>query len=874
MQIKILAVDDSATYRFNIERILSDYCVFTACDGVEAMRVLEEQDGISIVLLDLNMPNMNGFQVLEAMRNDARFKKIRTLILTDNDKPENEIMGLRMGATDYIRKPIHMDSLRARIELHAALLQAQHVLEQQLAEQMISFDMIFDQSPIGIVISSAYSPDNNPDQTFETMEKINPMFEKITGRTKEELFNTGWVNITHPDDIEEDLKKLKRLQTGKISVYSNEKRYIRPDGSIVWVHMVVAPLVLSGDQQFRHICLVQDITERKKIEEALNESERSKSVLLANIPGLAYRCSYDRDWTMQYVSEGCYNLTGYRPESLMYNRELSYNDIISPEYREALWMEWEKVIALRLPFKYEYEIITADGGKKWVLEMGQVIYDDDGGVEALEGIVLDISDRKEMENTLIYNSKHDRWTGLYNLEYLGSLLQKDAGKKGGQKAGQKAGQTEKARRALVGINLSAVQLITAKYGFQYTLKLLKKTAEALSQYCTDSCMLFKTYQTSFIFYITDYENKNELVEFGRNIANLLEPLFIKERISGSIGILEIGEDQDETESDILLRRLLIASEKAVSIYGEDFEICFYDEELETLVNRERDIIEALGHIAADENNADENNEDESNADESNAYEYNEDENKNDALYLQYQPIMDLKTGAIIDFEALARLRTEKLGLVPPVEFIPLAEKTKLIVPIGDKVIVQAFRFSKRLKEFGFEDIGVMINISAIQLLESDFTDRLFDLVRELQIDPKMVGFEVTESVFFSDFEYINSIINKMCDAGFHIAIDDFGTGYSSLAREKELKVDCMKIDKYFIDRLLEEDPDKEITSDIISMSHKLGHYTIAEGVEHESQLQYLKQYNCDMIQGYLVSKPLDEDAAIEFLKKYGVRHGD
>lgn len=831
MQIKILVVDDSATDRRIIESMLSDYCVLTACDGAQAMQILNENEGINIIVLDLNMPVMNGFQVLEALKGDKRFSRVRTIILTNYDELDNEIKGLKMGAVDYIRKPIRIDSLRARIDVHSALLRTQHALEQQLTEQTLSFDMLFEQSPLGIAISHSTGLEHSD----ETIVRINPAYEKITGRTKEELVNTGWLKITHPDDAAEDLENLRRLRSGEISTYSMEKRYIRPDGSVVWVHMVVAPLILPDDSLYRHICLVQDITERKMIEQALNESERSKSVLLSNLPGLAYRCSYDRDWTMQYVSEGCFGLTGYRPESLLYNRDLSYNDIISPEYRETLWNEWDRIIDQRKPFKFEYEIITASGEKKWVLEMGQAIYNNEGGVEALEGIVLDISDRKAMENILKYNNEHDSWTGLYNLEYLGTLLERDAGLR------------EKKRRALMGINLSALQLITSKYGFQYTQNLLKRTADALSQYCSDRCMLFKTYQTSFVFYILDYENKNELVEFGRNVENMLESLFFMERVSGGIGILEIGEDQDEADTDLLLRRLLIASERSVSTFGKSFEICFYDEELEALVNRERDIVEALGHIASDDDD-------------------------NGELYLQYQPIMDLKTDAIIGFEALARMRTEKLGQVSPLEFIPLAEKTKLILPIGEKVIIKAFRFSNKLRECGYKDIDVAVNISAIQLLKPDFTSRLFELMEGMQIDPDKISFEVTESVFFSDFEYINSIIDKVRDAGFHIAIDDFGTGYSSLAREKELKVDCMKIDKHFIDRLLNVDPGKAITSDIISMSHKLGQCTIAEGVEHERQLQYLKEHNCDRIQGYLISKPLDEEDAIDFLRKHSAGH--
>ena len=148
------------------------------------------------------------------------------------------------------------------------------------------------------------------------------MYEQITGRTEEELIHLGWAKITHPDDLDKDMENFRRLLSGEIKIYSLDKRYIRPDGAIVWVHLIVAPL--TNGQKYSHICLAQDITECKMIEEALNESERSKSVFLSHLPGLAYRCHYDQDWTMQYVSKGCFNLTGYSPKSLLYNSCLLY----------------------------------------------------------------------------------------------------------------------------------------------------------------------------------------------------------------------------------------------------------------------------------------------------------------------------------------------------------------------------------------------------------------------------------------------------------------------------------------------------------------------------------------------------------------------
>ena len=713
MSIKILVVSDSASDIMIIKNMLSEYSILTASDGVGALSMLEAYKEINLLILDLDMPNMNGFQVLGTLKSDVRFRKVRTIILTNQDKLDDEIKGLKLGAVDYIRRPI-TDSINARIDVHVALL---------CAEQALGLS---DQAPI---------------------------------------------------------------------------------------------------------CLM----ERKEIEKALDESERSKSVFLSHLPGLAYRCNYDSEWTMQYVSEGCFNLTGYPPESLLYNRDLSFNELISPEYREVLSQEWERILPKREPFKYEYEIITATGEKKWVLEMGQGVYNDAGEVEALEGLVLDISDRKAIEDALIYNNTHDRLTGLYNRDYLVSLLEKDIK------------LNKNSKKALIGIDLSMVQLLALNYGFQYSQNLIKKAAEALSQQCSEKIILFQPRENRFIFYVVDYTDKKELVDFSHVIIETLEAVFITDRISGGVGIVEIKVDQDEVDIDLILRKLLIASERVITLFGKNFEISFYDEELETLVDRERDIIEALNIIALDDH-------------------------AQDNLFLEYQPVMDLKKDQITCFEALARLNTEKLGLVGPLEFIPLAEKTKLIHQIGEKVIIKAFSFLRKLKEHGYNNIRVSINISLIQLLNPDFPRRLFELIKEMQINPQNICIELTESIFISDFDKTNKVIGKIRETGIHVAIDDFGTGYSSLSRETELNADCMKIDKYFVDRLLDTNPNKSITGDIISMSRKLGHCIIAEGVEHDLQLRYLKEHNCDKIQGYLISKPLSEEDAIEFLKKQGQIH--
>ena len=316
-------------------------------------------------------------------------------------------------------------------------------------------------------------------------------------------------------------------------------------------------------------------------------------------------------------------------------------------------------------------------------------------------------------------------------------------------------------------------------------------------------------------------------------------MLASERVGGGIGIVEIGQDED-LDADMFLKKLLIASEKAVDISDRAFGVCFYDVEMEREILREQKIKHELARVASGDENS--------------------------GLFLLYQPILDLRSNRVCGFEALARLNSEQLGLVSPLEFIPIAEQAKLIVPIGRNVFLQAFRFLKKLKEKGFDTINVFINVSAIQVLAENFTDDLLEMITGMQILPDNIGIEITESVVSVDYQGIYRVLGTLRDSGLHVAIDDFGTGYSSLARERELNVDCLKIDKFFVDKLLTLSPEDAITAGIISMAHRRGHCVVAEGVEHEEQKEYLLRNGCDKIQGFLVARPLDEEAALELIR--------
>ncbi len=339
-------------------------------------------------------------------------------------------------------------------------------MDVQLKEREELFRTIFNEVPIGLALghNDEYIIANDDDRP-----SVNPMLKRILGRTTAEVAGIRWMDITHPDDLSVDLDHYDQFKSGQISGYHLEKRYSKPDGSYIWANVIIASLHLSNNK-YNHMCLVEDISDRKKIESALFESERSKAVLLSHLPGLAYRCIYDANWTMQYVSAGCYKLTGYQPESLIDNKELSFNELIAPDYRDILWREWERVIALRNPFRYEYEIITRTGEYKWVLEMGQGSYDANGDVEALEGIIIDISEQKMQEAQILYMENHDYLTGLYNRKYYEEAME------------QLNGDVH-LPIAVMSVDINGLRLVNESLGYPEGDMLLKTTSKILESCC-------------------------------------------------------------------------------------------------------------------------------------------------------------------------------------------------------------------------------------------------------------------------------------------------------------------------------------------------------------------------------------------------------
>lgn len=241
-----------------------------------------------------------------------------------------------------------------------------------------------------------------------------------------------------------------------------------------------------------------------------------------------------------------------------------------------------------------------------------------------------------------------------------------------------------------------------------------------------------------------------------------------------------------------------------------------------------------------------------------------------SFYLQYQPVVELRSGYTTGCEALIRLVDDKLGFISPGEFIPIAEETDLIIETGDWVLEKALTTLKELHDKGYNEFTMNINVSSVQIKEDDFVQKLSEAIQKVGVLPQCIKLEVTESVVMEQVEKSIELFNDIKSLGIKIALDDFGTGYSSLNYLRNIPFDILKIDKSFVDEITTSKELSQIVDSIIGMAHALNIVVVAEGVEDEMQLEVLRRKGCDYIQGYYYSKPLNEEKLEERLKEESV----
>jgi EAL domain-containing protein (putative c-di-GMP-specific phosphodiesterase class I) len=380
------------------------------------------------------------------------------------------------------------------------------------------------------------------------------------------------------------------------------------------------------------------------------------------------------------------------------------------------------------------------------------------------------------------------------------------------------------------------------YGFLYGNKILEQIAFKVRNLIGPGDMFFRFDGNRFILVVEDYVDHSELLTLAQKLESIFENPFNNgtehQYVNAEIAIVEI-KDKDTSVDRVLQDASLTLSQIDRATKNP---IRFFNEEMESKILRQEKIAKVLRAVIDGEDT--------------------------DSFYLEFQPKLDLKRNTIIGFEALARLYTEELGQVSPFEFIAIAEEKLLIYDLGNQILLLAIEFMNHLRKQGYEDVGIAVNISGIQLLREEFLESVRHYIKRIDKNNLFLEFEITESVLIDEFDIINEKLEEIKKMGISISLDDFGTGFSSFSRLRELNIDAVKIDKYFINKISYKNEDDLITTNIISMSHKIGLTVIAEGVEEMRQKEYLKEHGCDIIQGYLLSKPLPQNKAIEFLTGY------
>lgn len=396
------------------------------------------------------------------------------------------------------------------------------------------------------------------------------------------------------------------------------------------------------------------------------------------------------------------------------------------------------------------------------------------------------------------------------------------------------------QHAIMMVHCRNLGAINSAYGFDVGDRALRELSERLRAFTNSRCSLYQFATNRFVLHVQDYGLKDALAAMAERIEKDLErPLeCVGRQIVVRTGILELDESCRSAVDAVTQVAVALHHVETVAT-GRSF--AFYDFHIEAQLQRQellaREMEEFIAHP------------------------------ESGLFYLEYQPKVNLRTGKIIGFEALARMNSPTSGRVSPVEFIAVAERQDLIVPLGYYFLETACRFIQRLRAAGFSDLHVGVNISVEQLRRGDFSARVQEIVEQSGIAPRHLQLEITESVLIEDFADVYSKLCPLRDLGISIALDDFGTGYSALARLEELPIDSIKIDKRFIDNISAGSKQSRILEDLISMCHKLGLEVVAEGVEEEHQRQYLYEIDCDVMQGYLFSRPLPEDAALDKLSE-------
>ncbi|UCZ51460.1 EAL domain-containing protein [Bacillus shivajii] len=476
--------------------------------------------------------------------------------------------------------------------------------------------------------------------------------------------------------------------------------------------------------------------------------------------------------------------------------------------------EWviEKGEELFVP---EHKIIDSEGNDVWIQITKIPIFSSSGEVEEVLCVSNDLTERMEKEKEIEYQAYHDNLTKLPNRAFFQERLTDILN-----------GSINK-QLAIMFLDVDGFKKVNDSLGHSYGDYLLQMIAERLRGCIGEGDMIARMGGDEFTIILPNIDSVSYPEKVAKCIINTLkEPFWVDEYeliITSSIGISVYPDNG--TNAETLVKNADTAMYHAKENGKNQYH--FFIEEMSSLsfekLKIESDLRKAL---------------------------------QNNEFKLFYQPKLDLQTGEIVGMEGLLRWDSQYFGLVRPEKFIPIAEETGLIRDLGEWILIEGCRQNKLWQDEGNDPLRVALNLSIRQLLDPNFLQIVKSTLNRTGLEPHWLELEITESTLMDNEETVIEILQALKDLGIYISIDDFGTGYSSLSYLKRLPVNALKIDKSFISEIPISLDDQSLTKGIVAMAHSLNLKVIAEGVENEDQVEFLKSVKCDEIQGYFISRPL------------------
>ncbi|WP_295362046.1 GGDEF domain-containing phosphodiesterase [Arenimonas sp.] len=641
--------------------------------------------------------------------------------------------------------------------------------------------------------------------------------------SREQLSTDDWrTQSIHPEDLPRVQKLLQEHIVGHTDTFESEHRIRNARGEWVWVRS--RGKVVERDETgnpLRMAGTARDIT-------AIRRAERERRVALEVLRSMSEAVAViDLDFRFISVNPAFSRITGYSEEEVIgQNSRL----LDSSQHSAEFYRRVRDVLERTGHWAGEMWQKRKDGEEflGWI-EMSEV-RDAMGLRSHFVAVVNDITDKKRAEQELRYLANYDTLTGLPNRALLSERLGRAIVR----------ARRQDTRVAVLFLDLDRFKDINDSLGHAAGDRLLKAAATRLQATVGASDTVARLGGDEFTVVLEDVESLPAVERMAREILTAFTmPLEVDERhdvsITPSLGI-SLYPDHALVPTD-LLKFADTAMYQAKAEGRNTYQI--YNETMDAESRRRATVLASL-RKALDRGE----------------------------FRLVYQPRMALADGRITGVESLLRWNSAELGEIPPQVFVPLAEESGLILQIGDWVLSEALQTLKRWRAHGLNDISIGINVSVLQLLRGNVPEQLRRLIAELGVPANRIDLEVTESMVMQNAEQTTHVLNELRKIGVTLAIDDFGTGYSSLVYLKRLPIDTLKIDKEFIGDLTKDPDDEAITATVITMGHSLGLNVIAEGVESEQQLSYLREQGCDEIQGFWLSPPLDAHRCLAFIRSW------